>query len=59
MKLLCHIMMLNNWDFCWWNDKVYSNIIDRANKLGMVYRQSTTQVHWTEKGQFFFKKYAV
>jgi hypothetical protein len=59
MKILAHIMSVTcsypvN---CWWNNSYYNSIIDYAHKLELVYRFSTTQVHWTEKGIYLLSKY--
>ncbi len=59
MKLLKHIMGLtDSWPkCCWYNDPMYSNILWHAHRLGLVYRLSVTQVHWTDKGIGLYKKY--
>ena len=59
MKLLAEIMKktIGYPVNCWWLNGFYSNVIDKASKLGFVKRTSTTQVFWTEKGVNLYHKY--
>ena len=64
MKLLAYIMNYADkfgnpaYDIpCWFNDSLYNNIIWKAHKMGLVFRSSVTQVHWTDKGIELYKKY--
>ena len=47
----------DGWGYCWWREPHDSHIIDAAHRLGLVYRGSVTQVHWTDKGIALFRKY--
>lgn len=56
MKLLAHIMK-KGWPDFWFLYPEYSAIINHAHKLGLVFRGSHSQVHWTDKGISLYQKY--
>ena len=42
---------------CWWRDRFANAVINHAHRLGLVYRGSVTQVHWTQHGADLARKY--
>ena len=42
----------------WWLDRYADRVLWHAHRLGIVYRQSVTQVEWTKKGVELYWKYA-
>lgn len=57
MRMLAEIMKRTEGFSAWWLDPVSDKIISGAHRLGLVYRPSTSQVEWTEKGIRLYHKY--
>jgi len=58
MNLLYEIMQrTRGWNTCWWLNDPDNSILWHARDLGLVFRQSVTQVGWTDKGIRLLRKY--